>query len=145
MDNPLNIYLATVEDAPHLARLNALFNDSLEGADKIALRMGDPRRVEMPLLAAYEGQVVGFASLRLVPCVFYPDPHAELTELYVDVAYRRRGIARALVAYAEQMAISSGATELFILTGFDNQEALALYRALGYEDYDLALHKVFKT
>jgi len=87
--------------------------------------------------------VVGFASLRLVPCVFYAEPRAELTELFVEVAHRRRGIGHALVAYAERLAVEGGAKELFVLTGFENQAAQALYRARGYRDYDLAMCKEF--
>jgi ribosomal protein S18 acetylase RimI-like enzyme len=143
MPDRIEINIATIEDAVTLARLNVLFNDSREGAEQIAQRMIDPHRVETPLLALVNGRAVGFAALRLVPCVFYPEPHAELTELYVEPEYRRRGIGRALVVYAEGLAVLAGATELFILTGADNQEALSLYRALGYEDYDLALHKEF--
>lgn len=45
------------------------------------------------------------------------------------------------MTYAEQMAAAAGADRLYILTGFDNRPALALYHALGYVDDDLALYK----
>lgn len=136
--------VATVEDAAELVRLNALFNGEEEPPAQLAQRLMDPRRVETPVLAIVEGRVVAFAALRMVPCVFYPVPYAELTELFVEAAWRGRGIGRGLVNYVEQMALEAGATELFILTGFDNQPAQALYHSLGYTDYDVALCKRIK-
>ena len=62
------------------------------------------------------------------------------TELFVQEAYRRRGIGRALVAHAERLAYEGGATELFVLTG-SNHEAQSLYHAMGYEDDDRAMSK----
>ena len=141
MDGNLIVRPATVDDAGELARLNAAFNGSREAPEYLACRLADPRRVETPLVAEMDQRVVGFASLRLVPCVFYAEPRAELTELFVEVAHRHRGIGRALVAYAERLAVEGGATELFVLTGFENYAAQALYRTLGYRDYDLALCK----
>ena len=79
--------------------------------------------------------------MRLVPCLFYDTPHAELTELFVQEAYRRRGIGRALIAPAERLACEGGATELLVLTSLTNYEAQSLYHAMGYEDDDLAMSK----
>ena len=135
------IRTATLGDASALARLNAAFNGASIPPEQIAAHLLDPRCVETPILAEIDGEAVGFAALRLVPCVFYANPHAELTELYVEPTYRRRGVARALLEYAETLAHAQGAESLFILTSFDNYEAQRLYRLLGYEDYDLALIK----
>ena len=141
MDTPVHIRPATPDDAPALAYLNAIFNESSDPPEQIATRLRDPRRVETPILAEIDGQVAGFAALRVVPCVFYAAPHAELTELYVEPAYRKRGVARALVAYAEKLALEAGADALMLLTGHDNHAAQRLYRTLGYDDLDQALIK----
>jgi ribosomal protein S18 acetylase RimI-like enzyme len=141
MSHEITVRPATVEDAPGLARLNKLFNDVDEPPAQLAARLAAPNRVETPLLAYVEGELAGFAALRVVPCVFYAEPHAEVTELYVEAAYRRRGVARALLRYAEQMAIEVGAEKLYIFTDFENHPARTLYRALGYTDEDLSLSK----
>jgi ribosomal protein S18 acetylase RimI-like enzyme len=73
--------------------------------------------------------------------VLYADPYAELTELYVDPSFRRRGLGRALIGYAEQLARAHGATELLIMTGTGNVAAQALYRAAGYDTYAVALNR----
>lgn len=141
METSVVIRQAVTGDAAELARLNEAFNGVCEAPTWLAARLADPQRVETPLVAELAGRLVGFAALRLVPCVFYPQPHAELTELYVEPAYRRRGIGRALVAYAIERAAAAGASELVLLTGPDNHVAQALYRSLGFGNDDLALHK----
>jgi ribosomal protein S18 acetylase RimI-like enzyme len=132
---------ATIEDAPILVHLNAAFNGSSDPAEQLAQRLADPKRVETALIAEVDQQIAGFAALRVVPCIWYAAPHAELTELYVEEPYRRHGVARALIAYAEQLARRAGAQELLVQTGHNNQPALALYHAVGFEDYDLSLLK----
>lgn len=133
--------IATPDDAPALARLNTAFNETSDTAEQIAVRLRDPRRVEMPILAEIDGSAVGFAAVRVVPSVFYAEPYAELTELYVEAAFRRQGVARALVAHAEQLAREAGANQLYLLTGIDNEDAQQFYGAVGYADYALAMHK----
>jgi ribosomal protein S18 acetylase RimI-like enzyme len=137
----IHVRPAQFADAPELARLNAAFNESVEPPEAYAQRLQDPRRVETPLLAEVAGRVVGFAAVRVVSCVFYPRPRAELTELYVEPAFRRQGVAHALIAEAESLAANLGAEALGVLTGDDNAPALALYEALGFERDDISLSK----
>jgi ribosomal protein S18 acetylase RimI-like enzyme len=132
---------ARLDDAQELARLNLAFNEVRSSPEAIARRLADPQRVEQPLVAEIDGRVVGFAALRVVPCVFYEDPHGEVTELYVEEGYRRLGVGRALLALAESMAKAKGVQELVVLTGSTNRKARRLYRSLGYESGDVALSK----
>ena len=97
--------------------------------------------MERALLAYAEGQVVGFACVRIVPAVADDYPHATLTELFVRPTWRRRGIGRLLVEHAEARARAAGAEHLALLTGFENHDAQAFYRALGFRDWSLAMHK----
>lgn len=133
--------VATADDAEALTRLNHDFNGGSSPPQHLAERMRNPQRVETPILAEIDGVAVGFAALRIVPCVFYASPHAELTELYVDPAYRRRGAGQALITHAEQLARAGGATTLLVLTDFYNDEAQMLYRRTGFVNHDLAMEK----
>ena len=135
------IRAAIPADAGDLARMNAAFNGVSDSAAQIAARMAACADVETAILAEWDGYVGGFACVRVVPCLLYAEPYAELTELYVEPAFRRRGLGRALIAYAEQLARARGATELLIMTGVGNMAAQALYRAVGYDTYAVALNR----
>ena len=101
--------------------------------------------MDTPILARTAERAVGIANLRLLAPVFYPEPYAELTELYVEEAFRRLGVGRALVQFAEQMARQRGAVEMFILTGSGNLPARAFYRAIGYLADDIAFSKSLQS
>jgi cytidine deaminase len=126
------IRTATADDASELARLNADFNETDTPADHIASRLADPHGIETAIVAEIDGRLVGFAGLRITTSPFYREPSAELTELYVEPAYQRQGIGRALATYAEDLAHSRGVDEMMVVAGFDNPPALALYQSLGY-------------
>ena len=133
--------IAEPADASEIARLNALFNDVHQPPEFYAARMGEAQRADTPILAEIDGCVVGMVNLRLVKQVFYPEPYAELTELFVEEAYRRRGVARALIESAEELARAAGAPEMLILTDFYNHPAQMLYGALGYVHHDIVVSK----
>jgi GNAT superfamily N-acetyltransferase len=137
----MNIRIAQSSDSLDVAHLKLLFNGVDTPAEEYAARLSDPRRVDIPILAEVEGRVVGLVNLRLAPSVFYAEPYAEISELFVEEAYRRRGIGQALVQFAESQAKAAGANEMIILTDFYNHNAQMLYYHLGYEIHDLALSK----
>lgn len=79
-------------------------------------------------LIAYDGAVpVGCGGIRLAEGV------AEIKRMYVDPAYRGRGIARALLAALEDAAADAGCSDIRLETGTAQPEALALYASSGYE------------
>jgi ribosomal protein S18 acetylase RimI-like enzyme len=137
--------LATLDDAVALAELITAFNTPYPGipvtAAQAAARLAACRGVETTILAEVDGQAAGFACLRLVPYMSGDEPYAELTDLFVAEGFRRRGVARALMAHVERLAREGGATDLILLTGHDNDGAQAFYRALGYGDYALAMRR----
>ena len=141
MSSQIIIREATHSDLEGLTRLNAIFNDSQETAEMMAQRLTHPSRVEIPIIAEIENQIIGFAGLRVVPYLFYTGAHAELTELFVEEHHRRKGIGRALVAYAEQVAQRNDADELILHTAQDNQVGRAFYTALGYETLEIVMGK----
>ena len=46
-----------------------------------------------------------------------------------------------LIARVEAPAQAAGASEVVIITGFDNEDAQAAYRAVGHSDRALAMRK----
>ncbi len=139
----VDIRPATERDAAELARLNRLFYDATLSPERQAGRLRAAAATERALLAWIDGRVAGFACLQFVPMITTATPYAELTELFVEEAYRRRGIAGALLAEAERLARGLGAPGVILFTGLKNETAQAFYRAVGYHDYAITMRKVF--
>jgi ribosomal protein S18 acetylase RimI-like enzyme len=99
------------------------------------------RNLETVYVAELEGAVCGFVSLRLTPYLDQDAPYAEITELYVEPDGRRKGVAQALMAFAEAQASRYGATSVHLVTGTDNVEAQAFYKAAGYADLYVGFEK----
>lgn len=60
----------------------------------------------------------------------------ELRRMYVAPCFRRRGVARAMLAEAEAACIAWGVSRLFLTTSSLNTAAVALYRSAGYRQMD---------
>jgi ribosomal protein S18 acetylase RimI-like enzyme len=134
----LVIRQATPADAPAVAQLNHLFNGVPADAQGVAARIAHCTATERIFLAEVDGLAVGFLSLWLFPIVCYPEPYAEVSELYVGEGYRQAGVGAALMREAMEVARVEGAVELKVNTGFRNTAAQRLYTSLGFEN--LCLH-----
>jgi GNAT superfamily N-acetyltransferase len=95
------------------------------------------------LLATADGEPVGFVAVRRLPPDARPAGEddvggiadvGELRRMYVRPAARGRGVARALLAAAEEAATRAGLTRMVLETGTAQVAAQRLYRAAGYAD-----------
>ena len=82
------------------------------------------------LVAELDGRVVGYAAASIVADI------AELQRIAVDPAYRRRGLAAALVTRVVALATTEGADRLLLEVREDNAGALAFYTAAGFDEID---------
>ncbi len=139
----ITVRQAAPDDATEIAGLLDLFDGMGATPEQVAARMLACQNVLTTFIGEMDGQPVGFACLRLVPHLQGDEPYAELTDIYVDAPFRRHGVARALIARVEAVARATGASEVVIITGFDNEDAQAAYRAVGYVDWALAMRKRF--
>jgi ribosomal protein S18 acetylase RimI-like enzyme len=73
------------------------------------------------------GHVVGMIGVER-----QSDTVAELRRMVVERAYRRRGIARALLATAEQFCRKAGYASIVLSTSELQQPAMRLYESSGY-------------
>lgn len=141
MKEHVPIRQATPADAAALSVLLDRFDGAGASPAQVAARMQASAHVLTTYVAEVEGTMAGFACLRLVPHLQGDAPYAELTDLYVDDVFRRRGVARALMERVEGEALAAGATEVVVITGGENDPAQAAYRAQGYGDWALAMRK----
>ncbi|QCB95135.1 GNAT family N-acetyltransferase [Cellulomonas shaoxiangyii] len=82
-------------------------------------------------LARVDDEPVGCVTVRRAPAP-WPDGWAEVQRLYVSPTGRRAGVARRLLAAAEDAARGLGCTTAVVDAGIHQQAVIALYRSLGY-------------
>ena len=100
--------------------------------DRAAL-LANPDAIELPLeqisggrtvVAESAGQLLGFAVV-----LRRDDGDSELDGLFVEPAYWRHGVGRALVEHAERLATADGAANLWVTA---NTRALGFYDSCGF-------------
>jgi len=146
---PMRVRAAGHDDIPALIRLNAEVQALHIAAEPDRYRVTAAEEVEawfrmelrdeavVALLAEDETGPVGYAMVRLADSPGHafalPRRSALVNQLGVAPAARRRGIGRALMAAVEAQARAWAAADVVLdVVGF-NLDALAFYRAAGYE------------
>ncbi len=91
------------------------------------------------LIAVAEDLIVGFASVEYVerPLSPYSLPRRfyHIEEFGVDPAYRRSGVASALIEFAKCEATRKGFNRIELDMWTFNESALAFYEAVGFKTY----------
>jgi len=102
------------------------------GRDEAAV---DPAEFEPPvgsfLVAAVDGVPAGCGGWRVHGYGAAPGS-VEVKRVYVEPAFRRRGLAQLLMAALEDDAAAAGHRAVVLNSGDRQPEALAMYAALGY-------------
>jgi ribosomal protein S18 acetylase RimI-like enzyme len=138
MSAELRVRRATAEDAAAIGRLLHDFNREFEEptpppealADRLRQLMGGG---ETAVLLAGDGPD-GLAVLRFRPAIWSLALECYLAELYVLPARRGRGLGRALMLTAIEVAREAGADRMELGTSEDDVAARALYESLGFSN-----------
>ena len=87
-------------------------------------------------VAEREGAVVGMVSGEplQVHAVLEQPPTARISDLWVEPAFRRQGVARQLVQTFREAAVEAGYLRLEVSTLARDARALAFWRSMGFED-----------
>jgi ribosomal protein S18 acetylase RimI-like enzyme len=124
--------LADSNDASKFKRLNDLFNgpdkNSIENIQKYLGKID----TEIVFVVEYEGNLIGFCCCQLIKSVCYNRYSFELTEIYVDENYQKKGIGRGLIDYAERYCKENNIRKIELLTGHCNINAQGFYENLGF-------------
>ena len=118
-------------DAPALLAMNAAFNGDT-GTTEEAIRRSLLSCPETVLIAERGGTPAGFCCAQVHHSFCYPAPVAEVTEMYVEEAFRRQGCASAMLRALEELLARQGVDEMHLLTGTANAAAQATYERAGF-------------
>lgn len=99
---------------------------------RLARMLAEPG--QSALVATEQGRVVGLATVIVRHVLVDDAPFARLAALVVAEGERGRGVGRALVAAAEQIARTAGCSLMEVTSGDHRPAAHAFYRALGFEE-----------
>jgi GNAT superfamily N-acetyltransferase len=131
----IRIRPATTGDAADIARLMPQLGYPATAADALArLRYWAADERSLVLVAELDGALAGLAAVHAIPLLERTGWRGRLVALVVDSACRRRGVAVALIAAAEEHARLLGCLDIEITSARERQAAHALYAAAGYED-----------
>ena len=113
----------TAADVPSVAALEKLCFSDPWSVNSIASELDNP--LSLWLVWEEDGTAAAYLGVQRVP------PQADVMNVAVSPALRRRGIARALFAELERRLPEID--ELFLEVRASNSGAIALYRTLGFE------------
>jgi ribosomal protein S18 acetylase RimI-like enzyme len=129
---------AGAADAESVGRLldefNREFDEPTPGPERLAARIGgllDEGDTAVLLVGAGPD---GLAVLRFRPAIWSQALECYLAELYVVPRLRGRGLGRALMDAAIELARSRGADHMELGTGEQDVAARALYESLGFSN-----------
>lgn len=136
----VNVRLASLTDAEELSRLNHEFNGGEKRSPaKIIERLNHNN--ELIAVAEISGKIVGFGCAQSFYSFCYEEPYGEITELYVEEAARRKGIAIAIISCLEDNLRTLGVRSMKVLTGRRNNAAIKTYENCNYVKDDEQLLK----
>ena len=121
---------ARIADARRLAVMSQQYVEAglrpAWSASRITWHMRHPESIV--LTARCAGTIAGFAIMR------YGDDVAHLNLLAVDPVHRRRGVARKVMMWLEETALTAGTFIIGLELRANNEAASAFYAALGYRE-----------
>jgi GNAT superfamily N-acetyltransferase len=134
------VRLASVRDACGIGRLlhdfNTEYDEPTPGPDWLAVRMAELlEEGQTAVLLAGVGPD-GLAVLRFRPAIWSQALECYLAEMYVTPGMRGRGLGRALLQTAIELARSRGADHMDLGTGEQDVAARALYESLGFDNHE---------
>ncbi|WMT39603.1 GNAT family N-acetyltransferase [Paenibacillus sp. D2_2] len=133
------IRLATFDDCSSLIELNYKFN----GVERslVEVKQSLLNTNEIIALAICNDRAVGFGCAQYYNSFCYPEPHGEITELYVVEEERGKGWGSKIINLLEESLLQISVKEIKILTGHDNITAQKTYRKANYSLTDEVMYE----
>lgn len=128
----MEIRLANSNDAASLFEMNERFNGAGSTSKELLADSIANNLQEAVFIATVDGSAAGFCCAQLFKSMCYRSYYAEITELFVEEAYRRQGVATALMVFAEDYFKDKNVRGYQLFTGKQNEIAQAFYEKNGY-------------
>lgn len=140
------VRIAIAGDAEQLSALNDEFNGKDETTIDNIRNCIINNKQEVVIVDDEDGVLAGFVCVQLKKSFCYDEYMPEITEVYVNPMYRKRGIASEMITFAEDYCTKNYPPHKFeLLTGKKNVIAQSVYGKLGYvDDGELHLSKRIK-
>lgn len=121
---------ANAYDAEELVKLNQAFNGVEVTIEEVKNSLA--LSSELIALAILNNVAVGFICAQYYKSFCYRELQGEITELFVEVGARRKGLAFMLLKFIEEEFKTRGVKTVKVLTGHTNEQAIKVYEKLGY-------------
>ena len=129
----ITVRKAQIRDIPDILKMNEKLNGEGQATTETMKNSLKNNKNEIVFAAVCGGRAVGFICGRIYPSICYSESlQCEITELYVDEDYRRKGAATMLIKRVEQEFAENNAHEIVLLTGINNAAAQKFYESRGY-------------
>jgi aminoglycoside 3-N-acetyltransferase I len=138
-------------DLAHFRALNAMFGKAFEDAEHYTAKPPSDAYAEklltkehvIPLVALSDGQVIGGLVAYELDKLEQERSEIYIYDLAVDDAFRRQGVATALIKQLGEIAASRGAWVIYVQADYGDEPAIALYTKLGSREdvmhFDIAV------
>lgn len=125
---------ATLEDAFAICNINCADLGYDCSCEFVSTRIShlDKER-EKVFVAEINGIVAGYIHAEKYQTLYF-EPMINILGLAVSAEFRRRGIGRILLKYAESWANEAGIKKIRLNSGISRMEAHSFYRAMGYNN-----------
>jgi GNAT superfamily N-acetyltransferase len=102
--------------------------------DALAEKLSANAAGRFAFVAEIDGRIAGFMTFHVIDWFHRRDAAARLSAVVVDTAYRRMGVGRALVAFAETKASQMGCSYIELTSSLRRRSGgtYAFYDSLGY-------------
>jgi len=151
MDKSFLVRTLTGEDVAHMRAMLTMFGIAFGDPTTYTSNQPDDAYLKQLLesdnfiaVAAFAGpSVIGGIAGYVLPKFEQPRSEFYIYDLAVDDAFRRRGVATAMIEELKKLAAARGIHVIFVQADHDDGPAIALYTKLGVREavlhFDLAL------
>ena len=147
----LSIHTLSASDVAMMRDMLGMFGTAFDDVPTYTAHQPDDAYLQRQLsddhfiavAALAEGKVVGGLAAYVLPKFEQARSEVYIYDLAVDEAFRRRGVATALIREVQRVAAEKGAYVVFVQADYEDEPAVALYSKLGIREdvlhFDLPL------